>query len=77
MRADFVAIQTIKYLIMPNGAVEEEVLGVAGSACHELTRRIEERLGTLSSKVDTSSAYSLQHSDVSMTETSLQVSQRI
>ena len=41
------AQQTIKFTIRQDGTVTEEVMGVVGNSCENLTKRIEERLGTV------------------------------
>ena len=37
--------ETIKYTIRQDGLVSEEVIGVVGNACQDLTKLIEERIG--------------------------------
>ena len=37
--------QTIKFNIRQDGLVSEEVIGVVGNTCQELTKSIEEKLG--------------------------------
>ena len=37
--------QTLKFTIRQDGLVTEEVIGVVGNACQDLTRSIEEKLG--------------------------------
>ena len=37
--------QTLKFTIRQDGLVSEEVMGVVGNACQDLTRSIEEKLG--------------------------------
>ena len=39
------AQQTIKFTIRQDGIVTEEVMGVVGNDCENLTKKIEERLG--------------------------------
>ena len=39
--------QTIKFSIKQDGTVIEEVAGVVGTDCQNLTRTIEEKLGTV------------------------------
>ena len=39
--------QTIKFKIRQDGTVTEEVMGVVGNDCQNLTKRIEERLGVV------------------------------
>ena len=39
--------QTIKFNIRQDGTVTEEVMGLIGNDCENLTKRIEERLGVV------------------------------
>ena len=39
--------QTIKFTIRQDGTVTEEVMGIVGNDCENLTKRIEERLGVV------------------------------
>ena len=48
--------QTIKFNIRQDGTVTEEVMGVVGNDCENLTKRIEERLGVVE-KVEHKSEY--------------------
>ena len=41
------AQQTIKFNIRQDGTVTEEVMGVVGTDCENLTKTIEERLGVV------------------------------
>ena len=41
------AQQTIKFTVRQDGTVTEEVMGVDGNDCQNLTKRIEERLGVV------------------------------
>ena len=41
------AQQTIKLTVKQDGTVTEEVIGVVGNDCENLTKRIEERLGVV------------------------------
>ena len=43
------AQQSIKFTIRQDGTVTEEVMGVVGNNCQNLTKRIEERLGVVES----------------------------
>ena len=42
------AQQQIKFTIRQDGTVSEEVIGVIGDGCQELTKTIEEKLGDIS-----------------------------
>ena len=48
--------QTIKFNIRQDGTVTEEVMGLIGNDCENLTKRIEERLGVVE-KVEYKSKY--------------------
>ena len=39
--------QSLKFTIRQDGLVSEEVLGVVGDACQDLTKSIEEKLGNV------------------------------
>ena len=39
--------QSLKFTIRQDGTVTEEVMGVVGNECENLTKRIEERLGVV------------------------------
>ena len=40
--------QTLKFIIRQDGTVTEEVMGVIGNQCQEITKSIEEKLGKVS-----------------------------
>ena len=40
--------QTLKFTIRQDGYVTEEVIGVIGNQCQEITKSIEEKLGEVS-----------------------------
>tara|TARA_R100001082_G_C4274240_1_gene121097 strand:+ start:79 stop:300 length:222 start_codon:yes stop_codon:yes gene_type:complete len=49
--------ETIKYTIRQDGNVKEEVIGVSGSQCVDLTSDIEIKLGDLENRVYTADYY--------------------
>ncbi|MEO1001893.1 MAG: DUF2997 domain-containing protein [Cyanobacteria bacterium J06638_7] len=51
------ALQTIRFRIRPDGRVEEQVEGVAGAACEQLTERLESRLGSVQQRLPTAEAF--------------------
>jgi hypothetical protein len=51
------AQQTIRFRIRPDGRVEEQVEGVLGSGCEQLTERIEARLGSVQQRRSTVEAF--------------------
>jgi|TARA_R100001129_G_scaffold57136_1_gene39312 hypothetical protein len=42
--------ETIKFTIRQDGTITEEVIGVVGTECENLTKKIEERLGNVLSR---------------------------
>ena len=50
------AQQTIKFTIRQDGTVTDEVIGVVGNDCENLTKRIEEKLGVVE-RVEHKSSY--------------------
>lgn len=38
-------METLEFIIHPDGRVEEKVTGIKGNSCAEVTRKIEEQLG--------------------------------
>lgn len=51
------AQQTIRFRIRPDGRVEEQVEGVVGAGCEQLTERIEARLGAVQQRRSTAEAF--------------------
>ena len=51
------AQHSIRFRIRPDGRVEELVEGVAGNGCHQLTKRIEAKLGTVQQRQPTAEAF--------------------
>ena len=49
--------QSLKFTIRQDGTVTEEVMGVIGNQCENLTKRIEERLGVVEKVEHTSDYY--------------------
>ncbi len=49
--------ETIKFTIKQDGTVTEEVIGVYGSKCEELTKRVEEQLGNVQYREPTAEMY--------------------
>ncbi len=38
-------METLEFIIHPDGRVEEKVTGIRGNSCAEVTKKIEEQLG--------------------------------
>ena len=49
--------KTIRFTIRPDGRVEEQVEGVAGKTCQQLTEEVEAALGTVERQEPTSEAF--------------------
>tara|TARA_B100000287_G_scaffold284996_1_gene268612 strand:+ start:46 stop:258 length:213 start_codon:yes stop_codon:yes gene_type:complete len=49
--------ETIKFIISQDGTVTEEVIGVKGTQCLDLTERIENKLGSVSWRKETPEYY--------------------
>jgi len=54
------AQRTIRFLIRPDGRVVEQVEGVQGAGCEQLTERIESRLGSVQQRRATAEAFQTQ-----------------
>ena len=46
-------METLEFIIYPDGRVEERVLGIVGRECSAVTSAIEEKLGTVVSRTIT------------------------
>lgn len=47
-------METLEFIIYPDGRVEEKVTGIIGSSCAEVTAAIEEKLGIVLNQAQTS-----------------------
>jgi hypothetical protein len=63
------AQRTIRFLIRPDGRVEEQVEGVQGAGCEQLTERIESRLGSVQQRRATAEAFQTQPQQVAERQT--------
>lgn len=50
-------METLEFIIYPDGRVKETVTGIVGSSCQEVTAAIEEQLGVIISQEKTSQYY--------------------
>ena len=55
---------SIRFRIRPDGRVEELVEGLAGNGCHQLTERIEAKLGSVQQRQPTAEAFQAQSAAV-------------
>lgn len=63
-------METLEFIIYPDGRVEEKVTGIVGASCTEVTSAIEARLGRVISHEHTSEyfAQKLQQDTVATTQ---------
>jgi len=50
-------METLEFVIYPDGRVQEKVTGIIGSSCQEVTAAIEAQLGRVVSEEKTSDYY--------------------
>lgn len=50
-------MESLEFIIYPDGRVKERVTGIVGSSCQEVTAAIEARLGTVVAQEKTSEYY--------------------
>jgi hypothetical protein len=50
-------METLEFIIHPDGKVQEKVTGIVGSSCQEVTAAIEAQLGQVVSQEKTSEYY--------------------
>ena len=50
-------METLEFIIYPDGRVEETVTGIVGSSCQEVTAAIEQELGVVIDRQQTSDIY--------------------
>jgi len=53
-------METLEFIIYPNGRVEERVTGIVGSSCAEVTDPIEAKLGIVAHRELTSENFAQQ-----------------
>lgn len=51
------SMETLEFIIYPDGRVQEKVTGIMGKSCEEVTRAIEEELGIVVSQERTGDYY--------------------
>jgi hypothetical protein len=47
-------METLEFVIFPDGRVQEKVTGIVGASCAEVTAKIEEQLGRVITQEQTS-----------------------
>ena len=53
-------METLEFIIYPDGRVKETVTGIVGASCQEVTAAIEEQLGVVIDQKQTSDYYAQQ-----------------
>jgi hypothetical protein len=54
------SMETLEFVIYPDGRVEEKVTGIVGRSCAEVTAQIEAQLGRVVTQEQTSEYYTQQ-----------------
>ena len=69
---EFEHMETLEFVIHPDGRVEEKVTGIKGQSCEEVTKAIEEQLGCVlhTEKLAEYFAQTVQHSSYEASYTS-------
>ncbi len=52
------SMETLEFIIYPDGRVQEKVTGIVGASCQEVTAAIEAQLGRVVSQEKTAQYYS-------------------
>jgi hypothetical protein len=68
-----VKMETLEFIIYPDGRVQEKVTGITGASCAEVTAAIETQLGLVLNHEPTSEFFAtqqVQHSAVANVQTS-------
>ncbi|NEP86627.1 MAG: DUF2997 domain-containing protein [Okeania sp. SIO2C2] len=53
-------METLEFIIYPDGRVQEKVTGIVGTSCTEVTKAIEEELGIILTQESTSEYFAQQ-----------------
>lgn len=67
-------METLEFIIYPDGRVKEMVTGIVGASCAEVTAAIEAQLGTVVSQQPTSEYYAQAQEQTLQAQASAQVS---
>lgn len=67
-------METLEFIIYPDGRVKEMVTGIVGSSCADVTAAIEELLGHVVSQQTTSEYFAQPNNDAVVENASSQVS---
>ncbi|TAF53087.1 MAG: DUF2997 domain-containing protein [Oscillatoriales cyanobacterium] len=64
-------METLEFVIYPDGRVLEKVTGISGASCAEVTAAIEAELGVVLSSEKTSEFFAQHHNDTTQTRNTL------
>lgn len=65
-------METLEFIIYPDGRVQEKVTGIVGASCQEVTAAIEAQLGIVLSQEHTSEYFAQTVNQSAETNTSVQ-----
>jgi Protein of unknown function (DUF2997) len=65
-------LETLEFIIYPDGRVQETVTGIIGASCAEVTALIEAQLGHVTNSQTTSEYFSVRNSTRNANEASAQ-----
>ena len=57
-------METLEFIIYPDGRVQETVTGIIGNSCAEVTKAIEEKLGYVTTVQPTSDYFAQQNAQI-------------
>lgn len=61
----FIMMETLEFVIYPDGRVQEKVTGIMGASCSEVTAAIEAQLGLVLQQQPTSEFFAQQQQTIS------------
>lgn len=65
-------LETLEFIIYPDGRVKETVTGIMGNSCQEVTKAIEAQLGRVVSTETTSEYFAQKNQQNSVTNNQIQ-----
>jgi hypothetical protein len=68
-------METLEFIIYPDGRVQEKVTGIVGSSCAEVTAAIEAQLGQVLTQQPTSEFFAQSHQQSTSVESQNQYSE--
>ncbi|KYC36249.1 hypothetical protein WA1_41725 [Scytonema hofmannii PCC 7110] len=62
-------METLEFIIYPDGRVQEKVTGIVGASCGEITKAIEAQLGQVLSQEPTSEHFATKVQEINVANT--------